>query len=66
MIPKTPRPRVPVAGASASDDASIPAITMAYEASRTVGSGEAGAPAPQMADSVSAVFDGPRTTPTAC
>ena len=43
-----------------NDDA-IPDITMAYEASRTVGSGVAGAPAPQVADSVSAVFDGPRT-----
>ena len=43
------------------NDAAIPDITMAYEAASTVGSGVAGAPAPQMADSVSAVFDGPRT-----
>ena len=43
------------------NDAAIPAVTMTYQASRTVGSGEAGAPVPQMADSVSAVFDGPRT-----
>ena len=43
------------------NDASIPAVTMTYQAARTVGSGEAGAPAPQVADSVSAVFDGPRT-----
>ena len=43
------------------NDAAIPAVTMTYQAARTVGSGEAGAPAPQMADSVSAVFDGPRT-----